>query len=298
MKPESEKLIAGLKSDSADQRYAAWVAAAGADPEVIPEIARLLEAPEPGVRKAADEGLKKLVHSVGKQAGTPRRAQVVQGLLALTAPKQPKWTRTIALRHLSLIGGDETVAVAAKILREPDLQEEAVFCIERIPGAAADQALIDGLAAVKPDFQPRIFAALGHRRTASAAKLASDAMESKDLTIAIAAMKAMARIGRGPGSKSRAPDYNSLSDWDKIQFADSVVRYANAMVATGNPIEAIGLYKLTLDRGEPHLQCAALLGLSRLSTPEAAALIDSRLNSPIPQVRITARKAKAGIQKL
>src|SRR5512140_3830045 len=141
MRPECEILIAGLESENADARDAALVAAANADTEVIPEIAKLLDARTPGVRKAADEGLKKIVHSVGKQTGTPRRAKVVEALLALTAPKQPKWTRTLALRHLSLVGGDQTVEPVAKFLRDPELQEEAVFCLERIPGAAPDRAL-------------------------------------------------------------------------------------------------------------------------------------------------------------
>src|SRR6266545_110677 len=109
MNPQSEKLIAGLKSDSADTRYAAWVSAAAADPEVAPELGKLLVAPQPGVRKAADEALKKLVHSEGRQSGGARRAAVVKGLLGLTAQDRPKWVRTVALRHLSTIGGDEAV---------------------------------------------------------------------------------------------------------------------------------------------------------------------------------------------
>jgi hypothetical protein len=292
MKPESEKLLAGLKSESADERYAAWVAAANADPEVIPEIAKLLEAPTPGVRKAADEALKKIVHSLGKPTGTPRRGRAVLALLALAAPKQPKWTRTVALRHLSLVGGDECIEPVAKMLREPEIQEEAVFCLERIPGAASDQALMAAFADVKADFKPRILAALGHRRTAAAAGLCGEAMGSSDTALAMAAMKALGRIGRNPGTRPSPPDFNSLSEWDKLQFGDSILRYADAAVGSGNQREALPLYRLVLASEEPHMQCAALIGLGKVGTPEAAELIESKRKSPIPQVRITAEKVR------
>ena len=118
---------------TAEIRYAAWSRAGEADPEVIPELAKLLTAEQPGVRKAADESLKNIVHSVGKEPDGARRAAVVKELIAVAG--HGAWTRTIALRHLSLIGGDETVPAAAKLLRNAELQEEAAFCLERIPGS-------------------------------------------------------------------------------------------------------------------------------------------------------------------
>src|SRR2546425_10869717 len=116
MSPASEKFLAGIRSDDAEIRYTAWSHAGEADPEVIPELGKLLAASEPGVRKAAGEALKNIVHSVGKEPAGARRSAVVKQLIALTAGG-PAWTRTIALRHLSLIGGDETVPAAARLLR-------------------------------------------------------------------------------------------------------------------------------------------------------------------------------------
>ena len=126
MSPASEKFLADIRSADAEVRFAAWGRAGDADPEVIPSLGKLLVAEQPGVRKAADESLKRIVHGVGKQPGGARRAAVVQQLIALTADGQAGWTRTMALRHLSLIGGNETVPAAAKLLRNVELQEEAV----------------------------------------------------------------------------------------------------------------------------------------------------------------------------
>ena len=50
MTPASEKFLAEIRSDNADVRYAAWSRADEMDPEVIPELGKLLTA---GQRLAA-----------------------------------------------------------------------------------------------------------------------------------------------------------------------------------------------------------------------------------------------------
>ena len=50
-------------------------------------------------------------------------------------------------------------------------------------------------------------------------------------------------------------------------------------------------------RPEEHLQCAAIIGLSKTNTPEAASLIFTKLKSDNNNVRITAAKAWAAMAK-
>ncbi|PYT20822.1 MAG: hypothetical protein DMG58_33280 [Acidobacteria bacterium] len=85
MTQASDKFLAAIRNDDAEIRYAAWSHAGETDPEVIPELAKLLVADKPGVRKAADESLKNIVHSVGKEPAGTRRAAVVRQFIALTA---------------------------------------------------------------------------------------------------------------------------------------------------------------------------------------------------------------------
>ena len=61
--------------------------------------------------------------------------------------------------------------------------------------------------------------------------------------------------------------------------------------------DAIRYYTDFLNRPEEHLQCAAIIGLSKTGTPEAAALIFSKLKSKDNTVRITAGKAWAAMAK-
>jgi HEAT repeat protein len=297
MKPESEKFLSDIRSSDAEVRYAAWTHAGEMDPEVIPQLGKLLVAVEPGVRKAADESLKRMVHGVGKQPGGARRGAVVKELIVLTADGQAAWTRTMALRHLSLIGGDETVPAAARLLRDAELQEEAVFCLERIPGTASTEALIGAFSSVGDSFKPRILAALGHRRAEEATALCAAAMESPNVEIMMAGLKSTARIGKKPSGNIKPPDYGSLTGWQKIEYTDSTLRYADDQVRRGNVEDAIKYYRDFLSRPEEHLQCAAIIGLGQTGSPEAAALIFTKLKSTNNTVRITAGKVWAAMAK-
>ena len=236
MNPASEKFLADIRSDNAELRFAAWRRAGEMEPEVIPELGKLLIAEAPAVRNAADESLKTMVNSVGKEPGGAKRAAVARQLIALTDNGQPTWVRTVALRHLSLIGGDETVPAAAKLLTNPELREEAVYCLERIPGSASNAALMAAMSRVDASFLPRILAALGHRRVEEATALCATAEGSKNVEIAVAGMAALARIGKQPRVEPKPPNYESLSAWQKTEFTDNPCcrAYADEQVRRGN----------------------------------------------------------------
>jgi HEAT repeat protein len=297
MKPASEKFLSDVRNDDAEVRFAAWSRAGEMDPEVIAPLGKLLVADQPGVRKAADESLKRIVHGVGKQPAGARRAAVVKGLIALTADGQSNWTRTMALRHLSLIGGEETIPAAAKLLVDVELREEAVFCLERIPGNASIRALINALSNVNDSFKPRILAALGHRRAEEATEICAAAIGSPNPDIMMAGLKAAARIGRKPETAVKAPSYESLTGWQKTEYTDSALRYADDQVRRGNIQEAVKYYTDFLNRPEEHLQCAAIIGLGRTGVPEAAGLIYPKLKSPNNTVRITAHNVWTSMGK-
>jgi HEAT repeat protein len=298
MNPQSEKFLKEIQDANADVRYAAWIRTGEMDPEVIPELAKLLTTAPPGVRRAAEEAMKNMVHAVGKDPAAPKRAPVVRQFIALTADSHPAWVRTVALRHLSLIGGEETVAPAARLLRNAELQEEAVFCLERIPGAAATKALMTALPDVGDSFKPRILAALGHRRVEEATDLCARAIGSANVEVSLAGMKALGRIGRKPSGELKLPNVRALSDWQKAEYADSILRYAEAQIERGNATEAVRIYKEeVLPQPQEHLQCAALIGLGKANTAEAAAIIFTKLHDSNRTVRITAGKVWAAMAK-
>ena len=302
-----EEFLDGLRSDDEDTNYEAWSTAGEVDPSVIPAVSELLTSRKPNVRKAAEESLKNIVHSVGKvidprslgaNTGRPddpgrmdRRQQVVMQLRSIVNGKRHLTEKTTALRHLSLIATTDDVSQIAAHIRDPELREEVAFCLERIPGKASEEALLAALPSAADDFKPRILAALGHRRADEAVGACVDAMGSPDSAIAMAGMKAWGRIGTSSGSEVAFPDRDSLTEWQGIEFDDSMLRYADGQSEKDNSSEAASIYLEALDREEEHLQCAAIIGLTRIGTAEAAAAIFPKLDSDNNTVRVTARQA-------
>ncbi len=304
---KEDKFLAAIKGDDAEARKAAWLSADQMDPQVIPALSALQVSKKPGVRKAAAEALNHVVHSVGKELdpaalranrGRPnapdeqnKRQRVVQGLLGLLDGKRHQDEKVAALRHLSLVADTDSVAPIAKLIHDEKLREEVVFCLERIPGKVSEEALLEALDGAADDFKPRIIAALGHRQADAAMGVCFEAMKSSDTTLAMAGMKAGARIGATVADNVQLPDRDSLSNWQKVEHDDSSLRYADAQVTRGDAEQAFRIYRETLDREEEHLQCAAIIGLAKIGTADAAAVIYPKLSSDNNTVRITAQKA-------
>ena len=62
-------------------------------------------------------------------------------------------------------------------------------------------------------------------------------------------------------------------------------------------MEATRIYRMALERPEAHLQCAGIIGIAKLGTPEAATAIFPKLKSANRTVRITAENAWRGMAK-
>jgi hypothetical protein len=290
--PDAKTFLSQIQSDVAATRFSAWRSAGEAPPSTIPELGKLAGGSQPGIAKAAREALTTMVHSVGKDPGSPNRAAVVKGLLEIASPAYALPVRVHALRLLSNIAGEDSVPMIAELLKNPELREEAIYAIERIPGAASDRALLSAYEPAPADFKPRVLAALGHRRVEAAATLCLQAMRSQTPDIAVAGARAFGRIGRKPAA-AEIPAINdpAMTGTQKTEVADAMLRYADAQAAAGNAAEALRLYRSALERTEEHWQCAALIGLAKIGTPDAAAAIHSKLKSPNRTVRITAANA-------
>ena len=204
---------------------------------------------------------------------------------------RPEIEAVTALRHLSLIATVDDVGEIARQVHDPKLREEVVFCLERIPGKTSEEALLAALPDAADEFKPRILAALGHRQAEGAVQACLEATKSSNVEIALAGMKALARIGVRTGEEIGIADRSNFSDWQQVEYADSLLRYADAQVEKGNPGEAFPIYLEALGREEEHWQCAAIIGLAKIDTAEAAAAIFPKLDSDDNTVRITARKA-------
>lgn len=284
---QTRNFLAELNDPNADVRFAAWRAAGDLPPALIPEVGKLAGSSNPGLAKAAREALTTLAHSVGKDPQSPKRGAVVAGLMGLTAASWPLPMRVHAVRLLSGIAGDSEVAALAKLLASPELREEVIYALERIPGAVSVKAIAGAYAGAAEEFKPRILAALGHRKAQEGAALCAEAMKSPNKDLAAAAVKAAARIGKAP--VPQLPE--------GPEKADAVLRFAEAQLQAGNTAEALRLYRSLANDTAAHVQCAAVIGMGKVGTAEAAAALLPMLKSANATVRITARKAWKGMAR-
>jgi hypothetical protein len=289
--PDDQTFLKAIQSESAEERFSAWRAAGSASPSVIPQLGKLAASSNPGVAKAAREALATMVHSVGKDPNSKNRAEIVKNLLELAGPAYEHTVRVHALRLLSNIAGEEAVPAISRWIHDPELSEEVAYCLERIPGSASIKALAAAYKDAREDFKPRILAALGHRRVEEGVSLSLEAMRSPNKELAVAGVKAFGRIGRKAPSSPKFPDPKSLSEWQRIEQMDSMLRYADAQAAEGNTAEAMRIYRTALEKPEEHWQCAAIIGMAKLGTAEAAAAILPKMKSENRTVRITAQNA-------
>lgn len=287
---DDRKFLTDIQSDSADTRFAAWRQAGEASPAVIPQLGKLA-ANQTGVGKAAREALTTMVHTVGKDPASANRAGVVKGLVEIGGPGYALPVRVHALRLLSNVAGEDSVPAIAKWIGGAELREEVAYCLERIPGDASNKALMAAYKDAPDDFKPRILAALGHRRAQSAVPLCLEAMRSPNKDIAVMGVRAFGRIGKRPATALRYPDMKAFSDTQTSDVIDGMLRYADAQVKEGNMAEAMAVYKSALERPQEHWQCAALIGLARIGSADAAAAILPKLKSDNRKVRITAENA-------
>ncbi len=291
---EKEKnFLENLQDESPLIRQKAWTNSQDMSASVIPPLVKLMDHENPGVAKAAFESIDQVVHSVGKKTTGEKRKAVVEELLKLLSDDTSKEIRMHAYRWLSLIGNEEVVPDVAKAIHDPEWMEEVVFCLERIPGDKSIETLI---AALKKDekieHKMRILAALGHRKATQATDLAAQYMGSYNTDLALAAMMALARIGKKPAGDVQLPEYESLTDVEKTDFADSYLRYADARARDGAIDDALKIYGFILSNSEKeHLQCASIVGISKIGNPDMVPMIINRLDSQENTVRITAKKA-------
>jgi hypothetical protein len=292
---DTQQFLTAIQGSDIDARFNAWRAAAEVTPSVIPQLGKIAASDQPGVAKAAREALTTMTHAVGKDPKAANRQAVVKGLLEISTAAYALPVRIHAIRLLSNIVGEDSVSAIAREIANPDLREEVVYCLEQIPGNASIQALAAAYPAATGDFKPRILAALGHRRASAGVALSSEAMRSGDKELAIGGLKAFGRIGEKPAAPPSFPAETGLTEWQKIERMDSILRYADAQAKAGNTADALATYRTAMARPEEHWQCAGIVGAARIGTAEAAALVMAKLKSANRKVRITAQNAWKGM---
>ena len=159
----ADELIAGIKSDSAEQRTEAWQSAGEVGAPAVKPLAKVMTDNDLEVARAAKRALWQIVRHTGRPRANKERRAVETELTELLGKGQPVAVRAEVLWMLSEIGGRNSMKPLARLLRNEDLREDARMALERIPTKRAVTVLKAGFEAAPEDFKPNIAQSLRKR---------------------------------------------------------------------------------------------------------------------------------------
>ncbi len=157
--------------------------------------------------------------------------------------------KSAVCRHLREIGSDACIPVLEKMLLKPETADMARYAIEKIPGDAAEKALLEGLSGSSGNIRLGIVASLGSRGAANAVAQLEKVLSAQDEKAAIASAVAIGKIA-SPDAVSVLSGALSRSSGElKDRIASSLLFCADKYMANGEKGKAADIYQ-TLIRAE------------------------------------------------
>ncbi|UCD50805.1 MAG: HEAT repeat domain-containing protein, partial [Phycisphaerales bacterium] len=191
------------------------------------------------------------------------RTQLATGLGQILASAAAYDAKQFACRQLALIGTEQQVPALATLLADEEMSQMARYALARIPGAAADRALLAALAKAEGRNQLGIISTLGNRRCAAAVVSLTEMVRYQPAPVATEAARALGRIGTATAAEALSRALASRSKADRDTVADAYLICAAHLRAAGDNNRAAFMYRRVLDSELPaHLRGAALLGFA------------------------------------
>ncbi|HUW61248.1 MAG TPA: HEAT repeat domain-containing protein [Candidatus Bathyarchaeia archaeon] len=203
------------------------------------------------------------------QANPGQRKALVEKLVAILGSGATLEGKDFACRQLSIAGGDEAVPALAKLLTSPDTSNMARYALERIPGPAADKALVDALKGTSGLVQVGIINSLGMRHAESAVKPLGQLAKGEDAPAAEAACAALAKIANPDAVKALDAAKKPAGSPSHAAWADAWLAAADN-VAARDKKEAAKMFAQLGDPAEAEqVRVAAFVGKVNALGPDA-----------------------------
>jgi HEAT repeat protein len=222
------------------------------------------------------------------------RAECETKLLALLKATATPAAKMVATRHLRVIAGDTAVPALQALLLDERTADFALYVLQPLPGAAADKALLQTLAAARLAGTTRIavIAALGERHAADAVPALVPLLKQPEF--ARAAATALGAIGTDPAAQALLLAYPGAAKDVKVPVAASILKCAERSWAAQNGPAALKLYDtLWADAALPApMRKAAALGRMAVAGGDAPKMLLAHLEGADVELQ------EAAIQKI
>jgi HEAT repeat protein/type 1 glutamine amidotransferase len=154
-------------------------------------------------------------------------------------------------RQLRLIGSEKSVPILAQMLLKDETTDMARYALEKIPGAAADKALLDGLNIVQGDSKLGIISSLGQRKTREAAKALAVLLADQEPAVASAAAVSLGRIGGQEAAAALSGAYDKAQGAFKADIASAMLVCAGEFLSTRDYTSASQIFDKVLNPQPP-----------------------------------------------
>ncbi|MBN2138381.1 MAG: hypothetical protein JW720_11295 [Sedimentisphaerales bacterium] len=215
-------------------------------------------------RAALTEITELIKKSHGNKAET---AAIEKDLLSVLTSDAKRAGKQFVCRQLSIIGTDASVPTLAGMLGGEETSDMARYALERIPGAAADAALLGALSKTGGKAKVGVVNSLGQRGQASAGEALAGLLGNSDETLATAAAAALGQIADDNAGKALAKAKDTTKGKVRLRVLDSYLLCADKLTAAGKKAEALEIYKALQGKDMPKpIRTAALRGVLGAAT--------------------------------
>ncbi|MCX5674920.1 MAG: HEAT repeat domain-containing protein [Planctomycetota bacterium] len=273
------------------EAYAAAVAA------LLPDLG----ADDVGKRDNAQGTLEAMTHFAGRPGNEALRDGLVKALAAKLSPTPPEAASVWMLRMLQHIGRAECVPAVARLLndKEAQIRESARRALLKNPSDEAGATLRTAMdKASDPAWHAAIINAVGERRDAAATASLIIALGHKDADVAVAAARALGKVGGADAAKALADARKLATVRMRFILTDAILLCADQMVAAGKKDDAAAIYQSLYVPAEPKgIRIAALRGLIASAGPKAVPLLTEILSGndvPMQAVAVDLTKGLPG----
>jgi type 1 glutamine amidotransferase len=188
--------------------------------------------------------------------------KIEKALLGVLDSGAKRAGKQFVCRELSIIGTEQSVPTLAKMLAGEETSDMARYALERIPGSAVDEALRGALRKAKGNARIGIINSLGQRGDKGSVTVLSRILGRKNQQTAIAAAAALGRIANAQAAEALAEAKDKAEGKLLSVVLDAYLKCADQLVADGNKIKAMGIYKDLQKEGNPKpIRTAALTGM-------------------------------------
>ena len=179
------------------------------------------------------------------------RADSEERLLGFLVMSKNPAARLAVCRQLRLIGSDKLVRILEQMLLKDETSDMARYALEKIPGAAADRALIGALNTVQGDAKLGIISSLGARKETAAVKPLAALLADQEPAIAAASAISLGKIGGKEAAAALSEAYDKAQGFFKADLASTLLVCAEEYLSSHDHVSADGIFGKILGSRPP-----------------------------------------------